>query len=177
MNLLVRTNASIPELPNLIRREVLAIDKDQPIYDVFTMNELINRSVAARRFAMLMLVIFAGIALTLATVGIYSLMSYTVAQNRREIGIRMALGGQRKDILRLIVGQGMALTTSGIVIGLGASFILTRLIAGLLYGVSTTDAITFCGVAVILFGVALLACSIPARRATKVDPITALKCE
>jgi ABC-type lipoprotein release transport system permease subunit len=162
---------------SLIRREVLALDKDQPIYDVFTMNELIIRAVAARRFAMWMLVIFAGLALTLATVGIYSMISYKVAQNRRELGIRVALGGQRRDILKLVVGHGMVLTITGILLGLGISYAISRLVSGLLYGVSATDAITFASVALILTGVALLACYLPARRATKVDPITALKCE
>jgi putative ABC transport system permease protein len=126
---------------------------------------------------MWMLVIFAGLALTLATVGIYSMISYKVAQNWREIGIRVALGGQRRDILKLIVGHGMILTITGVLIGLGTSYALSQLISGLLYGVSATDAITFGSVSLILTGVALLACYLPARRATKVDPITALKCE
>ncbi|MCI0661063.1 MAG: ABC transporter permease [Acidobacteria bacterium] len=177
MNLLVRADVLVPELTELIRREVLALDKDQPIYDVLTMNELIGGSVAPRRFAMWMLVIFAGIAVTLATVGIYSLMSYTVAQNTREIGIRIALGGKTWNILRLVVGHGMVLTSIGVIIGLAASFALTQLITGLLYGVSAFDPMTFGSVAAILTGVALVACYIPARRATKVDPIDALKCE
>jgi putative ABC transport system permease protein len=126
---------------------------------------------------MMLLSVFAGVALFLAMIGIYSVMSYTVTQNTREIGIRMALGAQGADVLKLIVGQGLLLTIIGITLGLAASLVLTRLIKSLLFGVTATDPLTFVYVSLFLILVAVLACYIPARRATRVDPMIALRYE
>ena len=134
-------------------------------------------SIAIRRFFMFLLLVFAALALTLAAVGIYGVMSYVAAQRTHEIGIRMALGAQANDVLKLIIGNGMALALIGVIAGLAGSFALTRLMAGLLFGVSATDAVTFLVVSVGLIVVALFACYIPARRATKVDPLEALRYE
>ncbi|MDQ3257716.1 MAG: FtsX-like permease family protein [Acidobacteriota bacterium] len=177
MSVVTRSAVDPTSLTNAIRREVQAIDKDQPILEARTMNERIAESIAARRFSMLLFVVFAGIALVLAVVGIYGVMSYTVARRTHEIGIRMALGAGRGDVLRLVVGQGMILAAVGISIGVIAAFALTRVISSLLYGVSATDPVTFVGVAMLLTIVALLACYVPARRAAKVDPMVALRYE
>ena len=141
------------------------------------MEDTVAHSMAKRKFAMVLLGIFAGLALFLASIGLFGVMSYSVAQRTREIGIRMAVGAQRGDVLRLIVRQGMVLTGFGVVLGLIASFGLTRLMSNLLYGVSATDAITFLGVSALLSAVALLACWMPARRASVVDPMVALRAE
>jgi len=177
MYVVTRSALDPTSLTNAIRREVQAIDKDQPILEARTMNERIAESIAARRFSMLLFAVFAGIALVLAVVGIYGVMSYSVARRTHEIGIRMALGAGRGGVLRLVVGQGMILAAVGISIGLTAAFALTRVMSSLFYGVSATDPVTFIGVAMLLTIAALLACYIPARRATKVDPMVALRYE
>jgi putative ABC transport system permease protein len=141
------------------------------------MNQLLERSVAKRRFSLAMLGIFALTAMVLASVGIYGVISYTVAQGTREIGLRMALGAQQRDVLKLVVGRGLVLTLLGIVSGIAGAFALTRLMTGLLFGVTPTDATTFATVSASLVIVSLLACYIPARRATKVDPLVALRYE
>jgi putative ABC transport system permease protein len=153
------------------------VDKDQAVFNVTTLEELIGDSILIRKFFMLLLLVFAALALTLAAVGIYGVMSYVASQRTYEIGIRMALGAQSRDVLKLIIGNGMALTFIGVAAGLAGAFALTRLMAGLLFGVSATDTITFLIVSIGLTLVALLACYIPARRATKVDPLEALRYE
>jgi putative ABC transport system permease protein len=178
MSLVVRTSTPDPaSLTPALRAAVREMDKDQPLYEVRTMGALVTRSVARQRFSMTLIGVFAALALALAAVGIFSVMSYLVAQRTHEIGIRMALGAQGRDILRLVVGHGMTLTLVGVALGLAGAFALTRLMSSLLYGVSATDPATFGGVAALLAAVALLACYVPARRATKVDPMVALRHE
>lgn len=177
MSLVVRATGEPSDIIAGIRREVALVDPAQPVYNVQTMQEVIYNSVSDRRLTMLLLTIFAGVALFLAMIGIYSVMSYVVTQNTREIGIRMALGAQAGDVLKLVVGQGLMLTLSGIIIGLLASLALTRLIKSLLFGVAATDPLTFIYVSLFLIVVAMLACYIPARRATRIDPMVALRYE
>ena len=160
-----------------MRKQVQELDKDQPIYNVKPMEELIAGSMSQRRFVMSLLAVFAGVALVLAAIGIYGLMSYSVTQRSHEIGIRMALGARGRDVLSLVVTHGLKLVVAGVAIGLVASFTLTRLLSGLLFGVSATDPLTFVLTSMVLTGVALGACFVPARRATKVDPMTALRYE
>jgi putative ABC transport system permease protein len=175
--IVVKTENEPMSMTGAIRREILAIDKDQAVFNVTTLEQLMGDSIAIRRFFMFLLLVFAALALTLAAVGIYGVMSYVAAQRRHEIGIRMALGAQANDVLKLIIGNGMVLALIGVTAGLAGSFALTRLMAGLLFGVSATDAVTFLVVSAGLIVVALFACYIPARRATKVDPLEALKYE
>ncbi|MCI0490161.1 MAG: ABC transporter permease [Blastocatellia bacterium] len=158
-----------------IRSEVQALDRDLPIYDVHALDERLGAATAQERFTTVLIAIFAALALALTAVGLYSVMSYTVAQRTHEIGIRQALGAQARDVLKLVIGQGAALVSIGAVIGLIASFALTRSIESLLFGVSATDPMTFALVTLLLAGVALAALYIPARRATRVDPVVALR--
>ena len=173
--IVVKTETEPTAMINAIRREILAVDKDQAVFNVTTLDQLMGESVLLRRFFMLLLLVFAALALILAAVGIYGVMSYVASQRTHEIGIRMALGAQASDVLKLIIGNGMALALIGVAAGLAGAFALTRLMAGVLFGVSATDAVTFVTVSAGLIAVALLACYIPARRATKVDPLVALR--
>ena len=160
-----------------VRAAVAALDPDQAVSNIRTLEERVALSVAERKFNLLLLGIFAAIALALAATGVYSVMAYSVTERTHEIGIRMALGAQMRDVLKLVAGQGMILTLAGVTIGVGAAFALTRLMSNLLFEVSATDPLTFILMAALLAGVTLLACWIPARRATKVDPMIALRHE
>ena len=175
MTYVVRTNGDPMNLAAAVRREIQTIDKDQPVADVRTMQSWIDELTARSRFGTLLLTIFAGLALVLAAIGIYGMMSYSVTQRTHELGIRIALGAKTLDVLKLILGRGLALTLVGIVLGLAASFILTRFLSSLLFGVSATDPVTFAGLSLLLTAVALLACYVPTRRAMKVDPMVALR--
>ena len=177
MTLVVRTAGDPRPLIGAVREEIRALDRDLPPYNIKTMNDLLYESLARERFTTLLLMVFAGLALVLASVGIYGVMSYSVTQRTHEIGIRMALGGQTSDVLKLIVRQGMGLAIIGLAAGLAASFALTRVMSTLLYGVSATDPLTFILSPVVLAGVALAACLVPARRAMEVDPMVALRYE
>jgi len=175
--LVVRTSNDPEKLIEAARREVGALDKDLPLYNVKTMEKRISSSFVQPRFQTLLLGIFAGVALLLTAVGLYGVLAYSVTRRTHEVGIRMALGARSIDVLKLIVRNGLALTLLGVAIGLGAAFAVTRLISSLLFGVTPTDTLTFVTVSVVLIGVALLACYFPARRATKVDPLVALRYE
>ncbi len=175
MNLVIRTTGEPKALLSAIQQRIQEVDKDQPVYQVQTIQELLAESIGTRRFAMLLLILFAGIAMVMAFIGIYGVISYGVSQRQQELGIRMALGASQRDVLRLILRQGMIIVAAGLVIGLLAAFWLTRLMANLLFNVSATDPLTFFALSLILAGVALLACYVPARRATKVNPMTALR--
>ncbi len=177
MNLAISTNGNPVSLVGSVQQAIWSLSSDQPVYQVRPLNQLINRSTGTRRFAMLMLGLFGALALVLSAVGIYGVMSYAVSQRTHEIGLRMALGAQTRDVFKLIVGQGIKLALIGVAAGLGAAFGLTWLMKSLLYGVSATDPLTFCLIALLLVGVALLACWLPARRAAQVDPMVALKNE
>ncbi|HEY0082442.1 MAG TPA: FtsX-like permease family protein, partial [Pyrinomonadaceae bacterium] len=152
-----------------------SIDPDLALAHIKTMDQLMDESLGQSRYRGVLLGIFAIVALILAAVGIYGVIAYTVNQRTREIGIRLALGAQKRDILKLVIGQGVILCMIGVAIGVAASLALMRFLSSLLYGVSDTDPLTFAGVVLLLIGVALLACSIPARRAARVDPMIALR--
>ena len=177
MTLAVRAAFDPKLLISAIRDEVWAVDKEQPITDLKTMDQYVAESVSPRRFNAMLLAIFAGLALVLASVGIYGVMAYSVTQRTHEIGIRVALGAQSSHVIRLVVGRGMALVLSGVAIGLAGALALTRVMTSLLYGVSATDPLTFGVVSGVLVAVALLANYIPARRATRIDPMVALRYE
>ncbi|MDQ1612868.1 MAG: hypothetical protein QOG00_2799 [Pyrinomonadaceae bacterium] len=175
--LAVKTKGDPTSLAPAIRNEVLQIDKDQPISNISTMENIVAATVAPQKFATWLLAVFAATAMLLAAIGIYGVMAYSVTQRTHEIGIRMALGAGRRDVLRMVVSQGMKLAFIGVALGLAGAVALTRLMSSLLYGVSATDPLTYGGVSVLLATVALLACLIPARKATRVDPMIALRYE
>src|SRR5215212_2703386 len=177
MTLIAHTAAGPEQLADAMRAAVQAVDPEQPVYRVSTMEQFFSAEVAAPRVTMFLMGTLAVAALILAAVGIYGVTAYAVTQQTHEIGIRTALGATPRDVLRLVVAQGMTLTLIGVVIGLAGAFALTRLMTSLLFGVSATDPATFTVIALLLTGVALFACYIPARRATKVDPLAALRYE
>jgi putative ABC transport system permease protein len=174
-NIVVKTDGDPYSVLGAVRREILAIDKGQAVYNVITLAELHSDSISLRRFLMLLLIVFAGLTLTLAAVGIYGVMSYAVTQRTQEIGIRIALGAQPADVLKLVVKGGIVLALSGVAIGVVIAFGLTRLMEAVLFGVRPTDALTFLIGSLALVAVAGLACYVPARRATKVDPVMAMR--
>ncbi len=176
-SLVIRSSADPASLGGAVRRAVREVNPDAPVTGVRTMKEVIADSLAQARFNTILMSVFAGVALLLAVVGIYGVMAYSATQRAHEIGLRQALGAQNRDVLKLVIAQGMKLAVLGVGLGLAAAFGLTRLMKSLLFGVSATDPLTFGVVALLLTLVALLACWIPARRATKVDPIIALRCE
>jgi putative ABC transport system permease protein len=176
-DLVVRTTTNTAQIAAAIRQSVWAVDKDQPISNVRTMNQVFSATVSGERFQTLLLTLFASVALLLACVGLYGVISYSVVQRTHEIGVRMALGAQREDVLRLVISQGLGLTFVGTLLGLVASFLLTRVMSQMLFRVTPSDPLTFAGVAGLLIIVAFLACYIPARRATKFDPLVALRYE
>jgi putative ABC transport system permease protein len=179
LTLIVRTAGDPQNLTNAVRSEVKTIDADLALYSIATMEQLIADTPSAflRRYPALLLAVFAALALILAGVGIYGVVSYSVTQRTHEIGIRLSLGAKTSDVLRLVVKEGMSLAFIGIVIGFVAAFTLTRLLASLLFSVSPTDPMVLVAVSLTLIGVALLACLLPARKATHIDPIAALRRE
>jgi putative ABC transport system permease protein len=177
MDVVVRTWSNPSGLEPALRAEVWAADKNIPIANVTTMKDLVSSSITSQRFILLLLASFATLALILAAVGIYGVMSYTVTQRTQEIGIRMALGARMTDVLKLILRNGLMLTLIGVALGVALSFAVTRVMASLLFEVTPTDSITFITVSGVLVVVALVACYLPARRATKVDPMVALRYE
>jgi putative ABC transport system permease protein len=177
MTLVVRAAADPGLLAGALREQVQTIDHDQPVYDIRTMDQLVRASVGQRRFAATLLALFAGLALLLASIGLNGVMAYLVAQRTHEFGIRMALGAQQQDVLRLVLMEGIGVILAGLAIGLVAAFAAMRILASLLYGVKPEDPATMIAVAALLSGFALLACYIPARRATRVDPLAALRYE
>ncbi|OLE97811.1 MAG: hypothetical protein AUG75_03750 [Cyanobacteria bacterium 13_1_20CM_4_61_6] len=177
MSLIIRTTTDPLSVIAAVRREVQTLDPNQPVFNVSTMEKTLDQSLATERLSMALLAVLASLALILSAVGIYGVMSYTVTQRTHEIGIRMAIGAQRRDVFRMVLGRGMVLVLIGVALGLIGAFSLTRLMRTMLFGVAPTDPVTFVTIAVLLTGVALVACYVPGRRATKVDPLVALRYE
>jgi putative ABC transport system permease protein len=177
MNVYIRTTSSPEALEEPVRREIQAVDPDLPVFGVRALRSIISDSLAPRRFAMQILGFFAATAMLLAAIGIYGVMAYFVSQRVREIGVRMALGAQRADVMKLIVWKGMSLALAGVTAGLVAALALTRLISRLLFDVSATDPLTLAAFTALLGFVAFLANYVPASRAAKVDPMVALRYE
>jgi putative ABC transport system permease protein len=175
--LVLRTNQEPSKLASTVREEIAALDRGVPVYQVAAMDQLLSGSFATQRFDLFLLVLFAALALSLAAIGIYGVLAFNVSRRTHEIGVRLALGAHPRDVLRLIVRQGMQLVVAGIVLGVAGALALTRVMASLLYSVSPRDPATFIAVSVLLTIVALIACYVPSRRATRVDPITSLRCE
>jgi putative ABC transport system permease protein len=177
MYVVTRTVGDPAQLIPVITGELRLIDPNLPVFDAKTMEQRVSESLARRRFAMVALGLFAAVAMTLAMVGIYGVMAYLVTERTHEIGIRMALGAKQSDVLSMVMSRGLKLAGSGLAIGLGGAWLATRAMASLLFGVSATDPMTFVAISLVLTGVALGACFVPARRAAKVDPMVALRYE
>jgi putative ABC transport system permease protein len=177
MTFVIRTTGNPLAMVTLVRHQILSVDKDQPVYNINTMEQLVNNSISQRRFSMLLLSVFAAVALILTAVGVYGVLSYSVNQRKHEIGLRMALGAEPRQILKMVVGQGMVLSLVGLCLGLGGSVILTRILSTLLFAVSPTDVGTFLGISLLLTAVALMAAFTTARRAMKLEPMIALRQE
>jgi putative ABC transport system permease protein len=176
-NLVLRTSLDPLNVLSQVSRQVQGPGKDQPVYDVATMEQIMGKSMAEQRFVMQLLGVFGGVALLLAAIGIYGVMSYAVGQRVHEIGIRMVLGAGRQSVLTMVMGSGITLALFGVGVGLVGAWGLTHFLSNLVYGVKTTDSVTLATVSLLLLGMTLLACYIPARRATKVDPMVALRYE
>jgi putative ABC transport system permease protein len=177
MGLLVRTGGDPAALAPAVRAQVLGLDPGLPVYSVQSMEDRLSQSIAPDRFLSLLIASFAALALLLAAAGLYGVIAYSVSQRTQEIGIRMALGAGQSGVLRLVIGEGAKMAAAGMALGLAGSLLSTRLIASQLHGVRPTDPTTFAGVTLLLAGVALAACYIPARRALRVDPLVALRYE
>jgi ABC-type antimicrobial peptide transport system permease subunit len=172
---IIRSSAPLSSLTAVVQKEFLAADAQLPIARVRSMEDLVSQSIARQNFNMLLLTIFGAIALLLAAVGVYGIMSYSVEQATHDISVRLALGADRRDIFSLVVGHGMKLTAAGLLAGTAAAFAASRLLAKMLYGVKPNDPATYAAVIAVLATIALLACYLPARRAMRVDPVNALK--
>jgi ABC-type antimicrobial peptide transport system permease subunit len=175
--LTVRTEGNPESLLGAVRKEVQVLDPNLPLFDVKTLNEHMRLALFAPKIAAMVLGVFGFVALLLSAIGIYGITSYTVAQRTHEIGIRLALGAQLSDVLKLVLSHGLKLTLIGAALGLVGAYLATRAITSVLYGVSATDPLTFGVVSLVLIGVALVACYVPSRRATRVDPLVALRNE
>src|SRR5208283_5402622 len=177
MTLVVRTSVDPGSFTAAVRNEIRAVDAGLPVFGIATMRQLISSSVAQRRFTLLLMGVFAAVALFMAAIGIYGVISYSVAQRRQEFGIRMALGAQRHEVFQLVLGEGFRLMLLGLAAGVAGAFALTRVLEHLLFQTNTRDPLTFALVTVTLCAAATIACWLPARRAVKVDPMTALRQE
>ncbi|HSL72092.1 MAG TPA: FtsX-like permease family protein, partial [Longimicrobiales bacterium] len=177
MWLMVKTTGDPAAQTGLVRQTVREIDGSLPAFSIMPLENIVSESVAQRRFSMLLLSLFAGVALFLAAVGLYGVVAYAVSQRTQEIGVRMAIGAQRGDVLRLVLGSGMKLATFGIALGIAAALALAGSVATMLFGVTPFDPASYAGTAAILLAVAALACYVPARRAMSVDPLVALRQE
>jgi putative ABC transport system permease protein len=173
----IRTDADATSIVGAVRSRMLAVDKDVPVLNVAAIDQLVSAALREPRFNTVLIGVFAGLALLLASVGLYAVIAYSVTQRTHEIGVRITVGAGQRDIFRLIVGQGMILALIGVAIGLAASMALTRAMSSLLFGVSATDPLTFAAIALLLTFVSLVACYVPARRAMRVDPMVALRHE
>jgi putative ABC transport system permease protein len=177
MTLVVRTDGDPAAIAPAVQREIRALDPNQPISDVRTMDQVMSEWVSRSRFNTLLLGLFAGLATLLSAVGIFGVMNYSVALRTRELGLRLAIGAQPRQVLLLVLRQGLLLTVFGVLLGLAAAFALTRLLSGLLFGVEPVDVSTFTTISFLLVIVSLLACYLPARRAMRIDPLQALRYE
>ena len=180
LSVAVRTPLDVAAIVPAIKRVVYGVGQDQPVYDVQTLQQIASDSMASQRLPMILLGAFAVLALVLASVGIYGVLSYSVSQRVREVGIRLALGEERRDVLKMIIGQGLRLAAAGLLIGAGAALLLVRLLSAfsrLLYGVRAGDPLTFFAVSILLMSAAFLACYFPARHAASIDPMQALRTE